>query len=580
MQNGSLNLQAGLFDWFSSKSNGTVWDLNIRPGAKWSDGVPITSADINFTFRIARNQDVNVLNRYLNISSNVQLVRLLNSSESEFVLNQCQTDFAYILGNQYYFPLLPSHIWLNNSSLFTSNNFAQDVTSGPFYHLNYDGGPTLVLRSNPYYWNKPALSEINVTFVSNLNETTGKLQSNQTDIALVDPQSATILSANPQFGLSVEPDRYILYLEYNISNPIFNNTEFRRALAYGINTSAITQNTFGNYATPGQLSEGAVPPSATMWHFSNDSQYSYNSTMARSLLQGQGYTWNNNGSLRFPNGTSVILKIYTDSNVSTDSAAAQLVANYLRALGVKISVIVEPIGTIDADYSAGITDIRNEMVVVSNNSQVFGFSATDLLPGSDVYFPWSSSVSQNSIWLQPPIQQQTFKSTEEVAYSVSLGNLGIYQRSVYLADLLNSEYLPIIVLAYPDEIWAFKNNVGFSGSAIDGSQTSLDMGGWYLNPYAFSKLSISSQPITTHSSETTSSVSSSNFRTDTATSTSSLVSPSNSEAVSSSTSSAIAPPTNTSTYEVITIAVVLVAIAVGTIMSRRRKPEPPRQQNS
>ena len=130
---------------------------------------------------------------------------------------------------------VPEHVWAG-TDYGNSPNFGQDVTSGPFYHLAYNGGNSLVLKANPYYWNSPGVSEIDVTFVAQSSQAPTQLLGNSTDLAQVTPDFVSGFVNNPQYGLNVEPDRGIAYLEYNVSEAPFSNTAFRQAMALAINT--------------------------------------------------------------------------------------------------------------------------------------------------------------------------------------------------------------------------------------------------------------------------------------------------------------------------------------------------------
>ena len=573
MQNGSTYEPAGLFDWYSSGANSTRWDFNIRPGASWSDGAPITSDDVNFTFSTVLGLSNNALNNYLNLSSKVESITVLNASETEFALSQSQSDFGPILSNQFYFPLIPAHIWQHedNDSIFTSDNFQQDVTDGPFFHLAYNGGPNLILLANHRYFNSPGVEEINVTFVSSENETLQSLRSNQADLAQINPQSIPDLGSG--LGTLVEPERSILYMEYNISNPVFNDTEFRQALAYGINTSSIAELVYDGYATPGISGQGTTPPSATMWHSTNTTKYLYNATIAKSLLQSQGYSENSSGFLSYPNGSSVSFKIYTDSDTTLDSVAAEYVASYLRALGMQITIVQEPLTRISRDYTAGNGDIRNELVITSSSAPVFGFSTTDIMPGSVVYFPWSSSGGrpQNN-WIEPGDQQSLFQNYENIAFSVSAEvseeTSGIYQQAVFQIDNLNSQYLPVIVLAYPDTIWAYRTDKMLGGLPSGTSILGFDMGGNTLDPYTFSQISVPDllapgpfqyslqQALAVQQRALPRSLQTQ-------------------KAYRSQADSQVNMQNNTTEYEAVTIIAVLLLIGLGTILSRLRKPIPP-----
>ncbi|MGO9645627.1 MAG: ABC transporter substrate-binding protein [Candidatus Bathyarchaeia archaeon] len=478
---GSPNSAAGMFDWIQSNANSTIWYFNVRPDAKWSDGVPITSADINFTFGFGSRYIFGTSNDFIGLSSNVTTVQVLNSSETEFVLNKVEPNFGLSLASQFYFTPVPAHIWQGTN--YTSNpNFAQDVTSGPFYHLSYDGGTNLVLKANPYYWNGPGLAEIDVNFVTQSSQSATYLVGNQTDLAQVDPDFVSGFQNNTHFGINAQPDRGILYLEYNITQAPFNNLAFRQAMAYAINTTGIQQEVYKGYATPGVLGTGTIPPSATSWHNPNTVQYQYNPTMAESLLKGQGFTYDNNQQLHYPDGTPVTFKIYTDTDQTTDYLSAQQVANYLSAIGMQITVIPESLSAIAGSYISGTGDIRSQMMVGSNFSPIFALGFLDIQPGFNIYFPWFFTQPH---WILPTSAENDFNGNTTIVNTSS--NQTEVQQAVSNIDLLNSQYLPLVVLGYPYTVWVYRTD-HLTGYPPPNSITGFDMGATSLDPATFSAL--------------------------------------------------------------------------------------------
>ena len=77
--NGAPYQQAGLFDWMTSNSNASIWYFNIRPDAKWSDGVPITSADVNFTFGLGSGYIMETPADFLGLGTNLVQVQVLTA---------------------------------------------------------------------------------------------------------------------------------------------------------------------------------------------------------------------------------------------------------------------------------------------------------------------------------------------------------------------------------------------------------------------------------------------------------------------------------------------------------------------
>lgn len=556
LQNGSYNLEAALFDRITVNSNATIWNLNIRPGARWSDGVPINSSDVNFTFGLGSHYIVyqGSSSDFLGLYNEIKSVQIVNGSDTQFTLNRADSTFGYVLSSQYYYVIIPEHVWATRN-FNTDNNFAQDVTSGPFYHLSYDGGQILVLKANPYYWNSQGLSEIDVSFVFSSAQAAELLQGNQTDLASIDPGSIAPFLNNPEYGLKVEPDRSLTYMEYNVSEYPFNDLAFREAMGYAINTSAIAQNSYGGYATPGYEARGLIPPSASAWHNSSTVQYAYDPSLANQTLSNAGYTWKG-GHLYYPapNSTAVRMQIFVNSNDTAYNETAQMVASYLRATKMQVSVTPLSTAALDAEYTVGVGGVRSGLVIASTNIPLFGIGYLDVQPAFDLYYPW---FVKQPYWIYPPSVNAKYEALLNlINTSTSYSQV---QQSIQQIDGLNSQYLPILALAYPDTIWVYRANP-LTGFPPTNSASGFDMGDYFLDPYSFSLLTCAGAtcPVYSQSTITFSSSSSSN---------------------NTSTGSASAPPPlnpQGNTFLLLAAIVFVIAlITVGTAFARLRKPTGP-----
>jgi peptide/nickel transport system substrate-binding protein len=581
-QNGSFDVQAGLFNGVTTNANATVWNLNIRSGATWSDGNPITSDDVNFTFGLKSNYIMNTARDFIRLTQEIKSVNVVNSSDIEFVLGVSDSRFGYVMSSQYYYMIVPEHVWAGQN--YTSNNnFQQDVTSGPFYHLAYNGGSSLVLKANPHYWDGPGLAEIDVNFVSSNSVSESLLTNNQTDLAQVDLSAISQFQNNPQYSLKIEPDRGILYAEYNVSEAPFNEQTFRQAMAYAINTSAIVQDVYSGYATPGVDAPGLIPPSASAWYNQSATGYDYSLSQAKSRLVSIGYSYNSAGSLLYPNGTAVSLRVYTDTDVPSDALAAGQVVTYLQALGITTTLTQGPLDQIAQNYSLAQGGIRSGVYVGSTMTPLFGLGYLDVQPAFRLYYPWFVEEAQ---WITPTSANNQYRSWVDIVNSSVVESQ--VSQAILNIDALNAEYVPLIPLAYPDTAWVWRNNPLLTGFPQSAAVNGFDMGDYSLDPYTFSQISCSSilcplPTSTTTTSANGSGTSTTSFTSGTQTSGSNLTqitsSGTNTTTLSSSTSSStstslpISAPSNPY-LKIIAIVVVIAAIAVGTVVVRMRRKQP------
>ena len=154
----SGNPGLGLAGRLSSSEDGRIWTIKLRDGLVWSDGEPITNADVMFTVGLIKNPVVNSIYDY---SLDGVEVAENENGEIVFSLPSAYADFPTALE----FPIVPKHK-LENAALKTlvEDEFSNaPVTSGAF-SLNAlqiaatNDSETIYLSANPnYYLGKPML---------------------------------------------------------------------------------------------------------------------------------------------------------------------------------------------------------------------------------------------------------------------------------------------------------------------------------------------------------------------------------------------------------------------------------------
>lgn len=444
---GSLDSSVAVTDWISHNANYSTWMFNVKPGLKWSDGSSVTSQDILATF--GPNFGFNATYDYLGMGPEVTSEYPLNSSTAVFVLNTPDAHWPDKFNWDLYSPVYPAK-FVNNSGA-ANNNFGTNVEVGPFYVSNYQEGQTqMVMLRNPYYSPQPTIQQIDINFVESLGLTTTYLQSGTTDLAPVEPSAASSVLKNTNMHILDEKGLYVSDLQYNDSIYPFNMTAFRQALAYGINQSDFINQAYNGYGVSAYNAEGVVSPLASAWYNPNIPKYSYNTTMALSLLRSVGITQNSNGKLQYSNGTAVSLSLWTDTDNTEDTIGVTVVQSDLQNLGFNINLQTTSLANIVSDYGSNIGGIRSGIILTTANPPVWGNPYLDALPGWDVYWP---ATTPNHYWEYPPSADAEYQSN----YSAFLATADTAQEQQYLNNIqsLNAQFLPTLVLAYPDALWGY-----------------------------------------------------------------------------------------------------------------------------
>jgi peptide/nickel transport system substrate-binding protein len=445
--NGALDNSIGVTDWVSHNYNYSIWTFNVKPGLKWSNGQNVTSQDILTTFSLKFG--FNSTYDYLGMGPEVTAEYALNSSAAVYVLNTSDAHWPDKFNWDLYSPVYTASFV--NQQGAASSNFGTDVAAGPFYVSNYTASQTqMVMLRNPYFTPQPRVGQINVNFVESLGLTTSFLQSGATDIAPIEPSNAQAVVKNSNIHILDEKGLHISDIQYNDSIYPYNMTYFRQALAYGINQTQFISQALNGYGIAGYNAEGVVSPSSTFWYNQNIQKYSYNQTKALALLTSIGITKRTDGFLHYSNNTVVSLSLWADTDNTVDVIGASVVQSNLQTLGFKVSLVTTSVSNIVGDYSHNINNIKSAMILSTTNPPVWGNAYLDVLPGWDVYW---LAVVPNHHWEYPPSADAQYQSN--FSAFLATADTSLDQKYVYNIEALNAQFLPTLVLAYPDDLWGY-----------------------------------------------------------------------------------------------------------------------------
>ncbi len=446
--NGTLDWNDSILSSISSNPNYTRWTFDLKPNVTWSNGQRVTPQDILGTY--SSNFALNASFDFLGIHNEVTNVSAVNSTAVVFNLNAPDAHFAERTSDLLFTPVLPQQFRQNGPGYNGYN--AVDVADGPFYLTNYSAGETqAVLYRNPYYKPLPKVCEIIESFVESDSQVPTYLSAGSVDLGILEPSSAKSVLSNSNIHLLPEKGLFITGLFYNVSAYPYNMTQFRQALAYGINQTNIDQQAYNGYITNAYTAEGGVPPFATSTYNANQQNYSYNSSKAVALLKSIGITKGSDGLMHYPNGTEVSLTLWVDNTYTSVVLAAGIIQNDLQSLGIKITPQVTSASAIIGDTYANTNNINHAMILYQSGAPIFGDPYADALPAYQILDPFNPYPS----WEGPVNSTAQLQYQSNFSAIVATGNPA--QEAHYLNNIqnLNSQNLPILVLGYPDLIWGY-----------------------------------------------------------------------------------------------------------------------------
>lgn len=227
------------------------WTFKLRPGVKFSNGMPVTSADVKFSIDKASG----------------------TKGGWEFINTAIKTVAApdpmtVVVTTKYpWSPLLADLSNFNNAILpkdyagMTAEQFYEaPIGTGPFKWDHWTKGSELQLVKNPDYWQpgKPSLDSVTWKAVPDDNTRTLQLEGGQASINEFPPFSAiSQLKNSTTSKVTLFPSTKTDYLLLNNTTAPFNDVHARRALSLAVDRESIVKSVlFGN----GEPANSFMPP--------------------------------------------------------------------------------------------------------------------------------------------------------------------------------------------------------------------------------------------------------------------------------------------------------------------------------
>lgn len=335
--------------------------VNTRPNAKWTDGKPFTAADVAFTFNYVKaHPTVDVAGVWT--GTTLKSVSATGTNQVTFTFSKPYTPAIVIFAAQF---IVPEHIWSSIADPATYAN-TDPVGTGPFTMSSYSP-TTIVYKKNPGYWlaGHPYIDQVLMTAVKSNDTALLDLINNNiqyTYDAITDP-ARTYAAKDPAHLKYWWPVTNNNFLVFNTTKAPYSNPAFRKALAYGLNTTLIANRAyFGAIpASTGVAETGAIPGQIPSW-ISEETlkslEWSYNPAQAKKLLAAAGFKLKGS-TLTMPNGKAIPKQtILIGGPGWTDYITiASLISQELKALGIDSSVIQAPWATYSGNLPAGKYDM-------------------------------------------------------------------------------------------------------------------------------------------------------------------------------------------------------------------------------
>ena len=400
-----------LAESYSTGTDGKTVDILLREGLKFSDGKPLTTADVEFTLKGAydKRTESPIIRDSMLVGGKEIETKISDERRMQFIFPEKVSSVENYLEN---LVVLPKHVLesaAKEGKLGESWKITDDpksvVTSGPFVVDSVETGVKVTLKKNSNYWKKdangnqlPYLDSLVLEIVGDANNTIARLQQGTIDLAdrirasdyasLKSSQSSTKpYDAGP--GLNTDQIWFNLNpakkggekLEGTPKSKWFGDKRFRRAIGHAIDRNSIATNTLQGLATP---IYGFVPAGNRAWLDASLPKIEYDLGKAKALLTEAGFTQkDNNGKpeLFDGSGNRVEFTLIVPAENEPRKLMAAVIQEDLGKLGMNVQIA--PI-----DFQ-GLTQRWTESF--DYDAILLGLSVTALDPSSFASFLMSNA---------------------------------------------------------------------------------------------------------------------------------------------------------------------------------------------
>jgi peptide/nickel transport system substrate-binding protein len=331
-------------------SNGLVWTFTMRPGARFSDGQPITPADVKYTFMRLMAPAVNtgtgvyftnVLGAAAYMNGKSTTVPGITTTANSISFHLSSPDGAFL-----YKAALPTTCPVpvgTPMKPIENGSLEEQDASGPFKLQSYSPARQIVLVFNKNYDQslgvRGHVAKIVFTIGDESTQAVLQIQAGQLDFNTSNLATADIIKISQNKALasqvheSARPS--LTYIFLNNQVPPLNNLDVRKAINFAVDRTAILAQWGGPLA--GAPSDQIIPAGQADYKQYTIYPNTPNLAEAKKLMAASGVK------------TPVSLVLRTQNDAPGFMNMAQVIQANLKPIGINVQIVGSP-NSVNSSY--------------------------------------------------------------------------------------------------------------------------------------------------------------------------------------------------------------------------------------
>ncbi len=315
-------------------ADGKTLTYHLNPRARWHDGVPVTAADVLYTWHAILDPANRVTTRvgYDEIARMTApdplTLRIQYRAPYAPAISLFTTNFGLIL---------PEHALAAED--FNTGTFGRaPLGSGPYVFDRWNHGSSIELHANPYYFRgAPRIGRLLYRIVPDTTTIFNAIRTHEIDAAEVEANFVAPLRSVAGIAVAAAPELGYRHMEFNTSHPALHEPVVRLALSYAVDRAAVFDKI---YFGLGDRAPGDVLP-ASGWGDPLLRPYPHDAVRAEAMLERAGWRRGSDG-VRAKNGVRLDLSLAAVAGQRPAEATEVELQSDWAKIGVRTSIKNEP----------------------------------------------------------------------------------------------------------------------------------------------------------------------------------------------------------------------------------------------
>lgn len=349
--------QGSVAESWEESSGGKTWIFHLRSDVRFSDGTPLTAADVvasaNYILDKARDENITDHGFYSNLNYFVKSITAKDDHTVVVTAKTSKSDTRYYYGILYQmtFPIVPA-------SQVSADN---PCGSGPYVVSQFQAGDFMVLEANTNWWKtQPYVRQIMVSFHDAPKAVIDSYEYNRVDAIFTRSiAGAQYKTGTNSVSMSYRTNQLECLLTNNSAREL--TPEVRKAIRYVIDRKKIISSVYSGMAV---LTNFPFYPGTWMYNDSLDSLFTINLDEARRLLEEAGWEDSDeNGILDRTDSEgklsqlSLRFYVYEEPDNDVRLEAANMIAEQLAQVGIECRIEPMTIANVKEKLKAGSYDL-------------------------------------------------------------------------------------------------------------------------------------------------------------------------------------------------------------------------------